>query len=94
MSKFRILWIDDQETKCRRDVRMVRRIIESLGYEADIQVVDDISKESLSNESGTLNKAIRARDVDLFVIDYNLKMIYLVETLLKKSDATMICIQT
>ena len=45
MGKFRILWIDDQETKCRRDVRMVRRIIESLGYEADIQVVDDISKE-------------------------------------------------
>lgn len=73
MSKFRILWIDDQETKCKRDVRMVRRIVESLGYEADIQVVDDISKESLSNESGTLNKAIRARDVDLFVIDYNLK---------------------
>ena len=73
MSKFRILWIDDQETKCKRDVRMVKRIIESLGYEADIQVVDDISKESLSNESGTLNKAIRARDVDLFVIDYNLK---------------------
>ncbi len=73
MSKFRILWIDDQETKCKRDVRMVKRIIESLGYEADIQIVDDISKESLSSENGTLNKAIKARDVDLFVIDYNLK---------------------
>lgn len=73
MSKFRILWIDDQKVKCKKDVRMVGRIINSLGYEADIQVIDDISKESLSYENGTLNKAIKARDVDLFVIDYNLK---------------------
>ena len=73
MSKFRILWIDDQATKCKKDVRMVKRIIESLGYEPDVQVIDDISKESLSCEGGSLNKAIRARDVDLFVIDYNLK---------------------
>jgi len=73
MSKFRILWIDDQKTKCKRDVRAVKRIIESLGYEADIQVMDDISEESLNSEHGSLNKAIRARDVDLFVIDYNLK---------------------
>lgn len=73
MSKFKILWIDDQKTKCKRDIRSVERIIESLGYEADIQVIDDISEESLSNKNGTLNKAIRARDVDLFVIDYNLK---------------------
>lgn len=73
MSKFRILWIDDQATKCKKDVRMVKRIIASLGYEPDVQVIDDISKESLSCESGSLNKAIRARDVDLFVIDYNLK---------------------
>ena len=73
MSKFRILWIDDQATKCKKDVRMVKRIITSLGYEPDVQVIDDISKESLSCEGGSLNKAIRARDVDLFVIDYNLK---------------------
>ena len=73
MSKFRVLWIDDQKTKCKKDVRSVERIIEALGYEADIQVIDDISEESLNGENGTLNKAIRARDVDLFVIDYNLK---------------------
>ena len=63
MSKFRVLWIDDQKTKCKKDVRSVKRIIEALGYEADIQVVDDISEESLNGENGTLNKAIRARDV-------------------------------
>ena len=73
MSKFRILWIDDQKTKCGKDIRAVKRIINSLGYEPDIQVMDDISEESLNSEHGSLNKAIRARDVDLFVIDYNLK---------------------
>ena len=73
MSKFRILWVDDQKTKCKKDIKLVKRIIQSLGYEADIEVIDDISKESLSSENGVLNKAIRARDVDLFVIDYNLK---------------------
>lgn len=73
MSKFRILWIDDQKTKCKKDVKMVKRILESLEYEANIEVIDDISKESLNEETGTLHKAIQARDVDLFVIDYNLK---------------------
>ena len=73
MSKFRVLWIDDQKTKCGKDIRMVKRIIEALGYEPDIQIIDDISKESLACETGALNRAIKARDVDLFVIDYNLK---------------------
>ena len=73
MSKFRVLWIDDQTVKCKKDVRSVKRIIESLGYEADIEVIDDISEESLNGQNGTLNMAIKARDVDLFVIDYNLK---------------------
>lgn len=71
MSRFKILWIDDQKKKCKKDIRSVSRIIDSLGFEPDIKVVDDISKESLS--CGTLNREICARDVDLFVVDYNLK---------------------
>lgn len=51
----------------------VSRVISSLGFEPDIQVEDDISAESLTHSDGSLNKAICARDVDLFVIDYNLK---------------------
>ncbi len=73
MSRFRILWIDDQKEKCRRDVRSVEKIVEDLGFEADVNLEDDISKESLEDADGVLNKAIHARDVDLFVIDYNLK---------------------
>lgn len=73
MSRFRILWIDDQKEKCRRDVRSVEKIVEDLGFEADVKLEDDISKESLEDADGVLNKAIHARDVDLFVIDYNLK---------------------
>lgn len=73
MSRFKILWIDDQKTKCKREIIAVRRVISSLGFEPDIQIEDDISPESLTHSEGALNKAICARDVDLFVIDYNLK---------------------
>ena len=73
MSRFKVLWIDDQKMKCKRDVKAVSRIIESLGFEPDIHVEDDISTESLTDSDGALNKAICARDIDLFVIDYNLK---------------------
>lgn len=73
MSKFKVLWIDDQTQKCKRDSRSVKKIIESMGFEPDIKFEDDISRYSLNDPNGVLNKAIRARDVDLFVIDYNLK---------------------
>lgn len=73
MSKFKVLWIDDQTQKCKRDAKSVEKIIESMGFEPDISFEDDISRYSLNDPNGTLNKAIRARDVDLFVIDYNLK---------------------
>jgi len=73
MSKFKVLWIDDQTQKCKRDSKAVEKIIESMGFEADIRFEDDISQYSLNDLDGTLNKAIRARDVDLFAIDYNLK---------------------
>lgn len=73
MSKFKVLWIDDQTQKCKRDSKSVEKIIESMGFEADIRFEDDISRYSLNDSNGALNKAIRARNVDLFVIDYNLK---------------------
>lgn len=73
MSKFRILWIDDQPKKCEREVEAVKSIIEYFGFEPDIDVEKNISKESLENPDGVLYKKIRARNVDLFLIDYNLK---------------------
>lgn len=73
MSKFKVLWVDDQEGKCKRDIKAVKKIIESLGFEPDINIEDDISAESLTETTGALHKAICGRDIDLFVIDYNLK---------------------
>lgn len=73
MSKFRILWIDDQPKKCEREVEAVKSLIEYFGFEPDIDVEKNISKESLENPDGVLYKKIRARNVDLFLIDYNLK---------------------
>ena len=73
MSKFRILWIDDQPGKCKRDVVQVEKIIESFGFEPNVEVESDISQDSLKSNTGTLYKKLHARDVDLFIIDYNLK---------------------
>lgn len=73
MSKFKILWIDDQKKKCEKDWKSVKRIIEEKGFEAEIVVEDDITMDSLHQETGTLHSKIRARDIDLFVIDYHLK---------------------
>ena len=73
MSKFKVLWIDDQTQKCKRDAKSVKKIIENIGFEPDISFEDDISQCSLNDPNGALNKAIKARDVDLFIIDYNLK---------------------
>ncbi|MBQ8371817.1 MAG: hypothetical protein IJX38_02605 [Clostridia bacterium] len=73
MSKFKILWIDDQTKKCRREVKAVSNLIKALGFEPEIAFETEISKSSLSEVNGALYKAIHARDVDLFLVDYNLK---------------------
>ena len=73
MSKFRILWIDDQPRKCKREVAQVKSVINALGFEPDVELESDISESSLHSPDGTLYKKLRARDVDLFLIDYNLK---------------------
>ena len=73
MSKFRILWIDDQTAKCKRDSIAVKNIIQEIGFEPDIVFEDRISKDSLVDESGDLNKAIKARNTDLYIVDYQLK---------------------
>lgn len=73
MSKFKVLWIDDQTKKCKREVKAISNLIEALGFEPEIVFETNISKSSLSEVDGALYKAIHARDVDLFLVDYNLK---------------------
>lgn len=73
MSQFKVLWIDDQTQKCRRDAKSVADIIESMGFEADVVFEDDISDASLRSPEGRINRAIKSRSIDLFIIDFNLK---------------------
>lgn len=73
MSKFKVLWIDDQTKKCKREVKAVSNLIEALGFEPEITFETNISKSSLSQQEGALYQAIHARNVDLFLVDYNLK---------------------
>lgn len=73
MSQFKILWIDDQTKKCKRDARTIEKYIESMGFEPIVDFEDDISDASLRKPGGRINRAIKARNVDLFIIDYNLK---------------------
>lgn len=70
MSKFKILWIDDSNKKCKKELLLVKEFIESLDLTPDIRFITNISKNSLEAEDGELNKALSARDYDLLVIDY------------------------
>ena len=54
MSKFRILWIDDQPRKCKREVAQVKSVINALGFEPDVELESDISESSLHSPDGTL----------------------------------------
>lgn len=73
MSQFKVLWIDDQTQKCKRDAKSIERFIESMGFEPVVTFEDDISDASLREQEGRINREIKARNVDLFIIDYNLK---------------------
>ena len=73
MSKFKVLWIDDQKVKMKKDVKAVERVIEYFGFEPEIVLRDDITGENLYSDDSTLKKAFSSRDIDLYVIDYNLK---------------------
>ncbi len=73
MSQFKVLWIDDQTQKCKREAKAVEEIIKSMGFEPDVVFEDDISGSSLRNPDGKINRAIKSRTIDLFVIDFNLK---------------------
>ncbi len=70
MSKFKILWIDDSDKKCKKERLLVKAFIESLDLTPDIRFISDISKNSLENKDGALKKALSSRDYDLLVIDY------------------------
>ncbi len=70
MSKFKILWIDDSDRKCKRERLLVSKFIESLDLTPEINFITEISLDSLRNLNGKINKALSSRDYDLLVIDF------------------------
>ena len=71
MSKFKILWIDDQQTKIGLEQDTVKEIIVNKGYTAQIETIDNIKPEDLIRESDLMYK-IKSREYDLLFIDYKL----------------------
>ena len=70
MSKFKILWIDDSENKCKRERWLVSNYIESLDLTPEINCITEISKNSIENNNGNINIALSSRNYDLLVIDF------------------------
>lgn len=70
MSKFKILWIDDSDKKCKRERLLVKEFIKSLDLSPDICCINEISKNSVEKSDGIINKALSSRDYDLLVIDF------------------------
>lgn len=71
MSKFSILWIDDQPDKIGLELENVRKILEKKNYEPSIELIKNFSKADLDDDSLFLNK-IKSREFDLLFIDYKL----------------------
>lgn len=70
MSKFKILWIDDSDRKCKRERRLVSEFIKSLDLSPEIYFITEISKESVENSNGEINRALSSRNYDLLVVDF------------------------
>lgn len=71
MSKFSILWIDDQPDKIGLELENVRKILEDKNYEPSIELIKNFSKSDLDDNSLFLNR-IKSREFDLLFIDYKL----------------------
>lgn len=71
MSKFKILWIDDQQAKIGLEQDNVKEIIVNKGYTAQIETIDNIKPEDLVRESDLMYK-LKSREYDLLFIDYKL----------------------
>ncbi len=71
MSKFKILWIDDQPEKIALEKENVEKLVKEKGYTPEIDLIDKISKEDLLEDSEFLCK-IKSREYDLLFIDFKL----------------------
>lgn len=71
MSKFKILWIEDQPDKIALEREEIEGMIIAKGFTPKIDLVSQITSGDLSLNS-ELYKRIRSREYDLLFIDYHL----------------------
>lgn len=71
MSKFKVLWIDDQPAKIDLEKEKAEELIRAKGFEPIIEVYSDIDQKIFDSKSELINR-LRSRGYDLLFIDYNL----------------------
>ena len=71
MSKFKILWIDDQPEKIALEKERVEDLVKEKGYKPEIDFIDKISQADLEQGSDFLGR-IKSREYDLLFIDFKL----------------------
>lgn len=71
MSKFRILWIEDQPNKVILEREQIEHTIELKGFTPEIDLISKITSDDFSLDSELFNK-IKSREYDLLFIDFHL----------------------
>lgn len=71
MSKFKILWIDDQPDKIGLEKDNIEEIIKMKGFTPKIEVISKITHNDISTDADWYKKLI-SREYDLLFIDFNL----------------------
>lgn len=72
MSKFKILWIDDQPDKVGLEIHKVESLIIEKGLTPVIDLIQDVSNVNAVQVPQWLQK-LRSRDYDLLLVDFNLR---------------------
>lgn len=70
MSKFKVLWIDDQPQKVGMEIDTVSSIIKNHGFEPIIFTLDKVTEADFSGENS--DSKLKSREYDLLFIDYHL----------------------
>lgn len=70
MSKFKILWIDDQPEKIGLEKDNLEKIVEMKGFTPKIELISQITSTDLTNADWY--KKLKSREYDLLLIDFNL----------------------
>jgi hypothetical protein len=71
MSKFKILWIDDQPQKIELEKVNIEEIIKQKGFTPKIEIISKINHSEITSQTDWFKK-LKSREFDLLFIDFNL----------------------